>query len=84
MRTSSARSASCSTASSCGNTIDTNAALDQLRATGRPVLDADVVRLSPFVRRHLGVHGAYAFLLPELAGNLRELRDPHSDAAEED
>jgi Tn3 transposase DDE domain len=61
-----------------------NAALDQLRATGRPVLDADVVRLSPFVRRHLGVHGDYSFLLPELAGNLRELRDPHSDAVEED
>jgi hypothetical protein len=66
------------------NTVYMNAALDQLRATGRLVLDADVVRLSPFVRRHLGVHGDYSFLLPELAGNLRELRDPHSDAAEED
>jgi hypothetical protein len=39
---------------------------------------------SPFVRRHLGVHGDYSFLLPELAGNLRELRYPHSDAADED
>ncbi|MCA1679009.1 MAG: hypothetical protein LC790_08900, partial [Actinobacteria bacterium] len=45
--------------------------LDQLRANGHPALDEDVVRLSPFVRRHLGVHGDYSFLLPELAGTLR-------------
>ncbi len=61
------------------NTVYMNAALDQLRANGHPVLDEDVVRLSPFVRRHLGVHGDYSFLLPELAGTLRELRDPDRD-----
>ena len=66
------------------NTVYMNAALGQLRATGHPALAEDVARLSPFVRRHLGVHGDYSFLLPELAGNLRELRDPHSDAVEED
>jgi hypothetical protein len=67
------------------NTVYMNAALDQLRAAGHPVLDEDAVRLSPFVRRHLGVHGDYSFLLPELAGTLRELRDPDSDdGAEED
>ena len=26
-----------------------------------------MARLSPFVSRHLGVHGAYSFLLPDLA-----------------
>ena len=66
------------------NTVYMNAALDQLRANGHVVLDEDVVRLSPFVRRHLGVHGDYSFLLPDLAGSLRELRDPDGDGAEED
>jgi hypothetical protein len=55
------------------NTVYMNAALNQLRANGNAVLDEDIV---PFVRRHLGVHGDYSFLLPELAGTLRELRDP--------
>jgi hypothetical protein len=55
-----------------------NAALEQLRAGGHPVRDEDVARLSPFVRRHLGVHGDYSFLLPQLAGGLRPLRDPNS------
>jgi hypothetical protein len=42
-----------------------------------------MARLSPFVRRHLGVHGTYSFVLPDLApGTIRELRDP--DAPEED
>jgi hypothetical protein len=47
------------------------------------VLDEDMTRLSPFVSRHLGVHGTYSFVLPDLApGAIRELRDP--DAADED
>src|SRR3954453_12059215 len=46
------------------NTFYMNAALGQLRAQGLPVLDEDVVRLSPFVRHHLNVHGTYSFLLP--------------------
>jgi Tn3 transposase DDE domain len=38
---------------------------------------------SPFVNRHLGVHGVYNFALPDLApGTIRALRDP--DAAEHD
>jgi hypothetical protein len=28
------------------------------------------------MRRHLGVHGDYSFLLPALDGRPRELRDP--------
>lgn len=55
-----------------------NAALERLRAQGYPVLDEDVARLSPFVRSHLGVHGTYSFALPELAGGLRDLRDPNA------
>jgi hypothetical protein len=39
-----------------------------------------MARLSPFVNRHLGVHGAYNFLLPYLAPGA--IRDP--DAAEDD
>ncbi len=30
------------------------------------------------VAQHLRVHGDYSFLLPDLAGALRQLRDPHS------
>jgi hypothetical protein len=65
-----------------------NAALEQLRAQGYPVREEDVARLSPFVSRHLGVHGTYNFLLPDLApGAIRELRDPDApgdDDEEED
>jgi TnpA family transposase len=60
------------------NTVYMNAALEQLRARGHHVLDEDIARLSPFVRGHLRVHGDYSFLLPHLAGALRELRDPNS------
>jgi TnpA family transposase len=67
------------------NTVYMNAAIEHLRASGYPVLDADVARLSPFLRRHLEVLGNYSFLLPELAGALRELRHPDSpDSDEED
>lgn len=61
-----------------------DAALAQLRAAGYPVADDDVARLSPFVRRHLNVHGKYSFSLPELAGGLRTLRDPGAPDDEED
>ena len=42
-------------------------------------------RLSPFVRKHLGVHGTYSFALPDLEpGAIRELRDPDAPDEEED
>ncbi len=68
------------------NTVYINAALEQLRAAGYPVLDQDVRRLHPFMRRHLAVQGDYSFLLPALDGQLRELRDPTEgqDEDEED
>jgi hypothetical protein len=65
-------------------TVYLDAAVRQLRAQGYPVLDADMARLSPFVRRHLGVHGTYSFVLPDLApGAIRELRNP-GDPEEDD
>ncbi len=51
-------------------------ALARLHAEGYPVRDEDVVRLSPYMRRHFNVHGHYSFLLPDLAGARRALRDP--------
>lgn len=66
------------------NTFYINAALDALRAQGRAVLDEDVARLSPFVRHHLNVHGKYSFLLPELPGGRRALREPDAAADDEE
>ena len=64
-------------------TVYLDAAVRQLRARGYPVLDEDMARLSPFVSRHLGVHGTYTFALPDLApGAIRDLRNP--DAPDED
>lgn len=48
-------------------TVYLDAAVAQLKAQGYPVRDEDMARLSAFVSRHLGVHGAYNFLLPDLA-----------------
>ena len=59
------------------NTVYLDAALDRLRADGYPLRDQDVARLSPYMRRHLNVHGHYSFQLPQLAGR-RTLRDPDS------
>jgi hypothetical protein len=54
-----------------------DAAVRQLQAQGYPVRPEDMTRLSPFVSRHLGVHGACSFLLPDLPpGAIRDLRDP--------
>jgi TnpA family transposase len=64
------------------NTVYLDHALDQLRATGYPVLDADVARLSPYMRRHINFHGHYSFAIPDLRGARRALRDP--DAPDDD
>src|SRR6266568_3694522 len=60
------------------NTFYTNRALEQLRAQGYPVLDADAARLSAFIRAHIGIDGHYAFHLPDFGGTHRKLRDPDS------
>ncbi|WP_441347256.1 Tn3 family transposase [Rhodococcus sp. OK302] len=64
------------------NTFYTNCALEQLRAQGYPVLDADAHRLSAFIRTHIGIDGHYAFHVPDLGGTHRPLPDP--DARDSD
>jgi TnpA family transposase len=64
-------------------TVYLDAAVRQLKAQGYPMREEDMARLSPFVSRHLGVHGTYSFVLPDLApGAIRELRAP--DAGDDD
>jgi TnpA family transposase len=58
------------------NTRYMDAAVAKLRAEGFDVRDQDVARLSPFVRHHVNMLGRYSFLLPEMPGGLRPLRDP--------
>jgi TnpA family transposase len=57
------------------NTVYLDAILEQLRADGFPVLDADVARLSPYMYAHINVHGHYTFQPPPV-GRRRVLRDP--------
>lgn len=68
------------------NTFYIDLAVGRLRAQGYPVRDEDVARLSPFMRKHLNVHGTYSFALPDMPGGQRELRDPdaRNDSDEED
>jgi len=48
----------------------------QLQATGHLVLPEEIARLSPFMRRHINVHGHYSFHPPDLVGARRALRYP--------
>ena len=47
------------------NTIYMQAALQQLRAEDYPVLEEDVVRLSPLGYEHINMLGRYSFAVPE-------------------
>jgi len=58
------------------NTFYLDAALRRLRADGYPVGDEDAARLSPYMRRHINVHGHHSFHPPDLGGAPRPLRDP--------
>ncbi|OLV16860.1 Tn3 family transposase [Deinococcus marmoris] len=62
------------------NTRYMQVALDDLKSTGHPVLEADVARLTPLLHDHIHMLGKYDFTLsPEVAqGQLRPLRDPSS------
>ena len=72
------------------NTVYIDAALNRLRAEGYPVRDEDVTRLSPFIRKHVNVHGKYSFTAVEPAGPCkgatatRQLRDPDARDDEDD
>ena len=60
------------------NSLYMEAALNELRAQGYPVLDADVARLSPLRHEHINMLGRYSFSVPDAVakGELRALRDP--------
>ena len=60
------------------NALYMQAVLNQLRANGEPVNDADVARLSPLLYEHINMLGRYSFSMPEAVakGELRPLRDP--------
>jgi len=64
------------------NTVCLDAILEQLRADGFPVLDADVARLSPCMYAHVNVHGHYTFTAPDLGGARRALRNLDAAADE--
>lgn len=62
------------------NTFYTDKALTQLRAAGYPLVEEDVARLSPFVRKHISVIGTYTFVPPDLGPTgIRDLRDPDTE-----
>lgn len=66
------------------NTLYIDAALQQLRAEGFPVLPEDAARLSPLVYEHINLLGRYAFSVSDAVqrGQLRPLRSS-SEAIEE-
>jgi len=61
------------------NTVHMQAAIDQLRAEGYPVLDEDIPRLSPYIHDHINMLGRYSFWIAESVsrGELRPLRNPY-------
>jgi hypothetical protein len=60
------------------NTIYMEAALNQLREEGHPVMEEDARRLSPLLHGHLNMLGRYSFSMPEVVakGALRPFRNP--------
>jgi TnpA family transposase len=65
------------------NTIYIQAALDQLKREGYPVLLEDVARLSPLIHEHCNFLGRHSFRPEGLPprGKLRPLRDPREQEA---
>ncbi len=64
------------------NTVYMDRALAELHVQDYPLDDADVARLSPSVRSHIGIDGHYSFHLPGLGGAHRPLRDPEAPDSE--
>jgi len=60
------------------NTIYMEAALNQLREEGYPVLGGDVRRLSPLLHEHINMLGRYSFSMPDAVAKaeLRPFRSP--------
>ncbi|GAB3226332.1 hypothetical protein GCM10027295_19880 [Pseudaeromonas pectinilytica] len=63
------------------NTLYMSAALDQLRKSGYPIQEEDVVRLSPLIHEHINMLGRYSFSVPDSVarGELRPLHNPDDD-----
>ena len=63
------------------NTVYMQAALEQLRADGFPILEADVPHLNPHIHDHINMLDRYSFAVPEsfARGELRPLINPASD-----
>lgn len=58
------------------NTVYLDMIVRQLRDQGHEILDDDTARLSPYMRRHINVHGHYSFQPPAHTRNHRPLRNP--------
>jgi TnpA family transposase len=58
------------------NTYYIDLAIKQLRAQGHDINNEDIARLSPYVRKHVNVHGTYSFSRPDTTNTPRPLRDP--------
>jgi hypothetical protein len=64
------------------NTINLDAALEQLQGEGHEIRDEDVARVSPLGFGHINMLGRYTFVLPDTVarGELRPLQDPMATA----
>jgi hypothetical protein len=51
------------------DTVYLDHAIEQLRADGYPVLDPDVARLSPYMRRRMNFHGRHCYASTNLGGS---------------
>lgn len=60
-----------------------DAAVEQLRKHGHPVLDGDAARRSPRGHAHVNELGCYRFPVLDPAAGRRPLRDAHADDSEE-
>ncbi|MFI9413993.1 transposase [Nocardia gamkensis] len=66
------------------NSVYLDAILDRLHDEGYGVRPEDVARLSPYMYKHINVHGHYSFPACSLGTNRRELRDPDGPDADDD
>jgi len=60
------------------NTVYIDAAVKKLQAGGMTIPEAIRARLSPLQFDHINFHGRYPMARPNLAGQLRPLRDPNA------
>ena len=62
------------------NTIYMDAAVNRLRKQGEEIIEADLVRLSPLINKHINMLGHYSFALAKgiESGVLRPLNDPNT------